>query len=133
MRKFIVDLFSNRFGIVLAVLHVCYFLSRPYFQRVFAHEHGEDCVVIRNFFLFPINISNTDDLMIAQNLPAMVLTSFPDHLIKEIFPQLCVYTQINLQIVFFVFFIVIQWLFVAWFARTLSILPVIAKDHARRR
>jgi hypothetical protein len=120
MKKFIVNLFSNRFGIVLATLNVCYFLSRPYFRLMFAHNHGEDCFVLKSFFLFLMNISNLDRLMIIQNLPATIFSLVPYALMREIFSGICAFTQVKFQIVFFSFFIVLQWLFIAWIARTIA-------------
>ncbi len=120
MKKFVVNLFSNRFGIFLATVNVCYFLLRPYFQRVFEHNHGESCFVFKGFFLFPVNLTNVDDLMILQNLPATILSFFPRFLINDLTPGFCVYTQIKFHFIFFASFIVIQWLFIGWLAKTLA-------------
>ncbi len=120
MKKFIVNLFSNRFGIVLATLNVCYFLTRPFFQRLLTHNHGESCFVFKGFFIFPINLTGSENLMILQNLPATILSYFPRFLINEIAPDICHYTQVKLHFAFFAFFIVLQWLFIAWIAKTLA-------------
>lgn len=119
MRKFIGNLFSNRFGIILATLNVCYFVSRTYFHRFLEHTHGVNCVVIREFFIFPLN-NDIHGLMLFQNLPAIVFTLIPDALMKTLFPNLCVFTQTKFQMIFFSSFMILQWLFIAWFARTLA-------------
>ncbi len=119
MRKFIGSLFSNRFGIVLATLNICYFVSQAYFQRVIAHNHGESCLVLKKFFLFPAN-NEIYGFMLAQNLPALVLTLIPDYLMKNLSSNLCVFTQTKFQMIFFSFFITFQWLFIAWLAKIIA-------------
>ncbi len=120
MKKFVVNLFSNRFGIVLATLNVCYFLSETFFQRVFSHTHGESCFVTKKFFLFPMILSNFENLMMILNLPSIILSLIPYILLKEYLTGICAYTQIKLQFAFFSFFVVLQWLFIAWIARTIA-------------
>jgi hypothetical protein len=119
MRKFIGSLFSNRFGIILATLNVCYFVSRTYFQRVLEHTHGESCFVFKNFFLFPVN-NDINGLMLFQNLPAIILTLFPNFLMREFSSNLCVFTQTKFQMIFFSFFMILQWLFIGWLAKTIA-------------
>jgi hypothetical protein len=120
MKKFIINLFSNRFGIVLATLNLCYFLTRPFFQRLFTHNHGENCFFFKGLSIFPINLTSAENLMVLQNLPATVLSFFPRLLINEIAPNLCFYTQVKFHFVFLAFFIVLQWLFIAWIAKTIA-------------
>jgi len=120
MRKFIVSLFSNRFGIVLATVNICYFLSRPFFQQVFSHTHGEDCFVSDHFLLFLMILSNFEQLMVNLNLPSVVLSLFPYMILRENLMKICGFTQIEIQFVFFSIFVVLQWLFIAWIARTIA-------------
>ena len=120
MKKFIASLFSNRFGIVLATLNVCYFLSMNFFQKVFSHIHGESCFISKKFFLFPMILSNTEHLMMTINLPALVSSLFPYLLFRKYLEEICAFSQIKIQFVFFTVFVILQWLFIAWIAKTLA-------------
>lgn len=120
MKNFIVKLFSNRFGIVLATLNVCFFLSRPFFHRIFEHNHGENCFFSKHFFLFPMHLSSFESLMITLNLPSTILSLFSYSLTKGSPSDICVYTRSKFEFVFFTLFVILQWLFIAWLAKTVA-------------
>ena len=95
MKKFIVDLFSNRFGIVLAALNVCYFA-------------GVGFVVLQP----------SGQIFFCMNLPAAFSTVFSLKLVNLLMPG-CFFTlRTGLGDLLFTFFIVLQWLFIAWIAQT---------------
>lgn len=43
MRNFVKSLVTNRFGIVLAALNVCYFVSRKFVPFAFSHGNQDSC------------------------------------------------------------------------------------------
>lgn len=123
MRNFVKGLLTNRFGIVLAALNVCYFASRSYIHFIFAHAHGENCAFFggRHFFdIFTGLGAGSSDFMFLLNLPAVLFSLLSGTFVQIIFPDFCLYTQGKIQIVFFVFFITFQWLFIGWTAKTLA-------------
>jgi hypothetical protein len=98
---FVKALLSNRPGIVLATLNVCYFAARDFFIGVFP-------------------LSNFDKIMLSQNAPAIVLTFIPHHLIHFLFSQMEWLMLQRLTLVILTFFITLQWLFIGWTAKTMA-------------
>jgi hypothetical protein len=98
MKKFVINLFSNRFGIILAALNVCYFMSK-----------GEG--LLRLPF---------EKLFACANLPALISTALTLEFIKIFSHRLSHAAEMMLGNTFFPFFIVLQWLFIAWIAKTLA-------------
>lgn len=54
------------------------------------------------------------------NSPAIIAAAIQSRLTKFIFSDLCVYTQIKFQILFLIFFVTLQWLFIGWAAKTIA-------------
>lgn len=100
MRNFIKGMLTNRFGIVLATLNVCYFVS---------HSPG----AIRLLFDF-------DKLMISLNTPAALLTLIPITVIKILFQMPYKFAFDQFGLVTFLFFVILQWLFIGWAAKTIA-------------
>jgi hypothetical protein len=98
MRKFIANLFSNRFGIVLAALNVCYFASRV------------DSSIER-----PLDMA-----FFCANYPAGVLVWLSLKGVEILFSKPPYTVGMILINIICVFFIALQWLFIAWVARTLA-------------
>jgi hypothetical protein len=98
MRKVITELFTNRFGIVLAALNLCFFASR-----------------INNFNAPPIG-----KLFVYMNFPAIGSTILSLNFIKTFVYQFSPWAEVNLGNVLFASFIILQWLFIALFAKTLA-------------
>lgn len=98
MKKFIVKLFSNRFGIILATLNLCYFVSKG--NALFYHPSGK-------YFL-------------CANLPAVISTGLSVEFIRIFLPNISPAAEMTLGNTLFVVFIVFQWLFIAWLARTIA-------------
>jgi len=98
MKKFIVNLFSNRFGIVLAALNLCYFASK-----------------IDNFnaYLF-------GKLFVLMHFPAAASTLLSLEFVRIFVHKIAPAAENTLGNMFFAAFIVLQWLFIAWIAKTLA-------------
>jgi hypothetical protein len=101
MKKFIVNLFSNRFGILLAVLNLCYFVNKTPVLFNFP----------RTFF---------GKLFLSLNAPALICAGISARISEEFLNVLSFESRYKLISVFIAFFIVLQWLFIAWFARTIA-------------
>lgn len=115
MKKFVKELFTNRFGIVLATLNICYFVSNKFVSFIFTHQHGETCNFYLKHFLmlYPIYRSLPDCGFLINLLP-LIASRLQGFLFLKFFPHLCIFTQMKIQIVFFIFFVALQWLFIAW-------------------
>ncbi|HEX8287750.1 MAG TPA: hypothetical protein VF556_07145 [Pyrinomonadaceae bacterium] len=118
MRKFVVDLMTNRFGIVLAALNVCYLVSRKFVHYAFSHG-SDECFYFKNSIFFWIK-SNYAEIMFNINLPAALASLIQSKLTQTIFSDFCFFTDAKIQIVFLAVFITLQWLFIGWMAKTLA-------------
>lgn len=98
MKKFNASLFSNRFGIVLAALNVCYFASQG--------NH--------------VTCSPIGKIFVSMNFPAALSALFSRELIGIFARPLSIAAKTQIANIFFAFFIVLQWLFIAWLARTIA-------------
>ena len=98
MRKFIVNLFSNHFGIFLATLNVCYFVSKG------------SCVTDN-----PVG-----KIFVCAHFPAAISAILSGEFIKIFFHELSFSTEMNIVNIFFALFIALQWLFIAWIAKTIA-------------
>jgi hypothetical protein len=98
MKKFIVSLFSNRFGIVLAALNLCYFASK-----------------IDNFnaYLF-------GKLFVLLHFPAVAATILSVEFVRIFVHKISPSAEATLANTFLGAFIVLQWLFITWIAKTLA-------------
>lgn len=97
--NFAKSLLTNRLGIVLATLNLCYFVSG-------------------NFIGAHFSPGNFDKLMLSQNAPAIALCFVPNRLIHFLFPQTDWLWQITL--VFLLSFVALQWLFIGWTAKMIA-------------
>ncbi len=101
MKKFVLELFTNRFGIVLAALNLCYLAGHGMIQGRRASEA---------FFL-------------SLNAPSALLTAVSAFVAKGFLPVSLIPSDAAARssVVFlFGVFIVLQWLFVAWASRKLA-------------
>jgi hypothetical protein len=114
MKKFVKELFTNRFGIVLATLNISYFISNKFVNLIFSHEHGESCLHFKKHFLMFYPKPDAPALELLLNLPSIIASAIQGTLAFKMFPGQCVFTQLKIQIVFFTFFAALQWLFIAW-------------------
>ena len=129
MKKFVKELITNRFGIVLATLNVCYFglknfgysPSKHFLSHVFEHAHGENCIFIHHPMLFPLAYPALSETIMLLNLPALLFSLIPGKIMLMIFPQFCFFTQVKFQMIFFVLAVVLQWLFIAWLSRKIAL------------
>jgi hypothetical protein len=119
MKKFIVDLITNRFGIVLATLNVCYFVSRKFVYYAFSHGNNDECMILKHqaFSLMKLHYAET---ILNINSPAALASLLQGKFMQSVFPDFCVFTHLKIQIVFLIFFITFQWLFIGWAAKTIA-------------
>jgi hypothetical protein len=98
MKKFLVNLFSNRFGIVLAAVNVCYFAGK-------AHSYAPR----------PLEMP-----FACANSPAVAATLLALEFVRIFVPGLSFQTRDVLAVGFAGVFVVLQWLFIAWLSETLA-------------
>lgn len=121
--NFAKGLLTNRLGIVLATLNLCYFASRKYFSLTFEHTHGENCVFFNSHHFFDIFVglgTNSSELLLILNLPAVFFSLLAGKFMQMVFPDFCAFTHGRFQIVFFLFFVTLQWLFIGWSAKIIA-------------
>ena len=118
MRNFVKGLVTNRFGIVLAALNICYFVSRKFVPFIFSNGCEDNLIIIRKNMIYWINIFSAK-IMIYINSPAIMASIFTDASVN-ILTDFSALTQVRLQVIFFIFFITLQWLFIAWAAKTIA-------------
>lgn len=98
MKKFIIQLFSNRFGIVLAAINLCYLASKA-----------------GNYRFRPL-----DPFFASANAPAFISSLFSLEIMKIFWQPMSSAVTTNFIGIFLVFFVTLQWLFIAWIAKTLA-------------
>lgn len=96
MKKFVYELVTNRLGIVLAAINLCFF-AKLLSKSINARE---------NYF---------EIAMIVQNIPASLSAYIVSYVPLYIFPFLHQY-----KLLFIIPFIVFQWLFIAWLAKFIA-------------
>lgn len=101
LANFAKGLLTNHSGIVLATLNLCYFVSSGFLEGYFS-------------------LSNFDKIMLSQNAPAIALSFIPHQLIHFLFPQMDWLVLRHLTFAFLLFFVTLQWLFIAWTAKTIA-------------
>jgi hypothetical protein len=101
MKKFVVNLFSYRFGIVLAAINLCYFASK-------------------GFGLFDFLRNPSAKYFLSLNFPAAMFAGLSYRVTHIIFPEIPFAAQTSLKGILFAGFIVIQWLFIGWLTKTLA-------------
>ncbi|HEX8368690.1 MAG TPA: hypothetical protein VF604_09125 [Pyrinomonadaceae bacterium] len=99
--SFAKNLLTNRFGIVLAALNLCYFVSG-------------------NFIGGHFSLSNFDKIMLSQNAPAIVLSFAPNRLIHFLFPELDWLSLSQITLIFILSFVALQWLFIGWTSKMIA-------------
>jgi hypothetical protein len=119
MKNFVKGLVTNRFGIILAALNVCYFISRKLVFCAFSSNCENTSILFNKTVFYWMNVYS-HKIMLNINAPAMMAASiFSDDCIK-ILADFSALTQARFQIVFLIFFITFQWLFIGWAAKTIA-------------
>lgn len=102
MRNFVRELVTNRFGIVLATLNLCYLAAR-----------------VASGWPFPYK--GFDKVMIVLNAPALFLGVPPMATMQFLLePSTFRFFEPAFIAVFFIFSVTLQWLFIAWAARKIA-------------
>jgi hypothetical protein len=99
--NFAKGLLTNRLGIVLAMLNLCYLMSQ-------SHSLG----------FCPLN--GFDKIILAQNLPAGAAALITAKFASLIFHATEWLSFPNLWTPLFLFFITLQWLFICWSAKMIA-------------
>lgn len=99
--NFAKGLLTNRLGIVLATLNLCYFASSDFLSGFFA-------------------LNNFDKIMLSLNAPAIVLSFVPPKLIHFLFLKIDWLTLRYLSFIFLLFFVALQWLSICLAAKTIA-------------
>lgn len=99
--NFINGLLTNHSGIVLATLNLCYFAASGFLEGKF-------------------RLSGFDKIMLSQNAPAIILSFIPHELIHFLFPDLDWLALHYATSAFLLFFVTLQWLFIAWSAKIIA-------------
>lgn len=101
MKKFVVSLFSYRFGIVLAAINLCYFAGK-------------------GVGLFDFLRNPSAKYFLSLNFPALIVARISFEIVHNILPEISFEAQTDLKIGFFAFFIVVQWLLIGWLTKILA-------------
>lgn len=102
LTNFAKGLLTNRFGIVLATLNVCYFAAKG-FGNIIVHP-----------------LSNFDKILIIQNLPAAAFSFISLTVIKFLFTASDRFWSYRFMFLITLFFVALQWLFIGWLAKTVA-------------
>ena len=118
MKNFVKGLVTNRFGIILAALNVCYFVSRKFVICAFSNRFEDNSIFFGQSVFYWIDVYSAK-IMLNINAPAIIASTFSDVCIK-ISADFSALTQARFIIVFLMFFITLQWLFIGWAAKTIA-------------
>jgi hypothetical protein len=119
MKKFVKELMTNRLGIVLAALNVCYFVSRDFVSYILLHGDGSDCFFGESH-MFQWMRSQCADLMLYVNSPAFLVLADLNNLMQSVSPDFCNFTHGKIYFVFCFVFITFQWLFIGQTAKIIA-------------
>ena len=101
MKKFIMSLVTNRLGIILATLNLCFFASKSNAVQAL------DRIPLGRFFL-------------VLNLPSLICAGFSSEIVISIYTGLTDSSQKKIGIFFATFFMILQWLFIGWLAKSIA-------------
>ena len=118
MRNFVKGLVTNRLGIVLAALNVCYFVSRKFVFCAFSSGCEDNLIFFKKHMFYWINICSAK-IMLDINAPAMTASIFSDACVNKL-TDFSALTQARFQVSFLIFFIAVQWLFIGRAAKTIA-------------
>lgn len=119
MRKFIKELFTNRFGIVLVTLNICYLVSRKFVYFTFSHGNEDQCVFYNHSVFYWVKLQFAEKLF-CLNSPAILAFLIPNEIMRIVFSDFCLFTRAKFQILLLTFFIVLQWLFIGWLSEKIA-------------
>lgn len=104
----------------MAILNICWFLSSAPIRFVISHRNHENCFYYREPFLLTFSRSEIANPILAVDIPSFTLSNFLSDVFLKVSPDLCVFTQLHIQVIFFVFFVFLQWLFIGYIAKKLA-------------
>jgi len=120
MKGFIKQLVTNRLGIILATLNLCYFVSPKFSANAFltAFDNFQRFTKGSNFL--GASLYYIENLMLNVNFPALGFAAISKYFIKLI---LWNPNEIAASVLGFfstLFFITLQWLFIGWTAKKIA-------------
>ncbi len=119
MKKFVKELFTNRFGIVLATLNICYLASTKFVHYTFSHGNQDTCVFYNHSVFYWIKLQFAEKFF-CLNSPAILAFIIPNEITRIIFSDFCLFTRAKFQISLLVFLMVLQWLFIGWVSKKIA-------------
>lgn len=120
MKGFIKQLVTNRLGIILATLNLCYFVSPKFSANAFLTSLDNLQCFTKGSNFFVSSIYYIENLMLNANFPALGLSAISKYFIKLI---LWNPNEIAAGVLGFfstLFFITLQWLFIGWTAKKIA-------------
>src|SRR5213592_495664 len=112
MKKFAKELVTNRFGIVTATLNICYFLLIKFSHDFFSDIHENIPLLLAGNIFYWLD-AYSSKIMLYINSPAILISlcSTFSLVTDSKIPKII---EVKLFFGFFLFFIVLQWLFIGW-------------------
>lgn len=110
MKKFVRQLLTNYFGILTGTLNVCYFVSDEFIHELFSNNLENNHTLFERHLFYWMEIYYAKP-MIYINTPAMIVSILPITILEMIL-NFSNSTYIETQLIFLLFFIYIQWLFI---------------------
>lgn len=107
-KSFVFGLLTNRLGIFLATINVCYFVSVLFSKPAYL-------------------MNGLEKIMLVQNFPALILAMAFSKIIEFLFFDAHQFISLGFIYLICTFFITFQWLFVGWLTKTLA--RVIRKNY----
>jgi hypothetical protein len=101
MKNLVKGMITNRLGIVLATLNVCYFVANGLPNPAY-------------------RLSNFGGIMLTLHTPAIIFTFIPLEAGRLLFSTSYLFSYRQFVLVLFVFFVTLQWLFIGWAAKAIA-------------
>lgn len=119
MKGFIKQLLTNRLGIILATLNLCYMVSSPFFKNLISKGNTgkfSAYVVYENLI---INVGSSN-IIFAANFPSKIIAAITNNMLILVFPKIGIFGNIFYQLSLFAFFVTFQWLLIGWTAKKIA-------------
>lgn len=118
MKKFVKELATNRFGIVMATLNICYFLSTRFLHNLFSKKFQAAPFYLNENMFYWLEFY-FPKMMININAPAILISSLPTFFVAMV-SKIPATIENKLFLAFSTFFVIFQWLFIGWAAKKIA-------------
>ncbi|HQU83563.1 MAG TPA: hypothetical protein PKY59_10575 [Pyrinomonadaceae bacterium] len=119
MKGFIKQLLTNRLGIILATLNLCYMVSSPFFKELISKGNVGKFSAYFNYEKLIIN-AGSSNIIFAANFPSEIIASITDSLLHLFLPKIGIFENGFYQLSLFTFFMIFQWLLIGWTAKKIA-------------